>query len=111
MMFERTTVKVFFIIAITYLVIWLPYAVWQSDLPAGLEPLYAILGFAHLIPIAVLSRLGIPGLLDNNGHNCGWGWCGPTILGYLVTIVLWTQAAWLLAWLISKLISGNKGNR
>ena len=71
-MFERTTVKVLLVIAAAYAGVWLPYVVWQGNVTADLSALYAVLGFAHVIPVYILNSIGVPGLLQNNGH-CGWG--------------------------------------
>jgi hypothetical protein len=107
-MFERRTIKVLFLIAVAYAVLWVPYVVWQGSLPAYLTAPYAVLGLVHTIPVYILNGIGIPGLLQNNGY-CGWGWCGPTVFGYVVLAAFWTVVAWLVAWLISNLTSTVKG--
>jgi hypothetical protein len=99
-MFERTTIKLLVAIAGGYLCVWLPYVVWQDKLPAFLTAPYAALGLGQAIPVYVLSGMGVPGLLESNGH-CGWGWCGPTVLGSVVLAIFWVVVVWLIAWLIS----------
>jgi branched-subunit amino acid transport protein len=106
-MFERRTIKVFFVIAVSYAGLWIPYVVWQENLPADLTAPYAVLGLVHTIPVYILNGIGIPGLLHNNGH-CGWGWCGPTVLGYVLLVTFWIVIAWLIAWFISNLRSADK---
>ena len=41
--------------------------------------------------------LGVPGLLERDGH-CGWGWCAPSALGWVLMAVVWLAVAWLAAW-------------
>jgi ribose/xylose/arabinose/galactoside ABC-type transport system permease subunit len=106
-MFERTTIKVLLVIAVAYAGIWLPYVVCRNNLPAYLTAPYAVLGLAQAIPVYILNGIGIPGLLQNNGH-CGWGWCGPTVFGYVVLVIFWVVVVWLIAWFISNLTSAGK---
>jgi hypothetical protein len=107
-MFERKKIKVLLAIAVAYAGVWLPYVFWRGNLPAYLNAPYAVLGLAQAIPVYILSGIGIPGLLQNKGL-CGWGWCGPTVFGYVVLVMFWVVVAWLIAWLISKLTSAGKG--
>lgn len=107
-MFERITVKVLLAIAVAYAGVWLPYVVWRGNVPADLSALYAVFGFAHVIPVYILNSIGIPGLLQNNGH-CGWGWCSPTVFGYVVLVIFWVVVVWLFAWFVSNLTRAGKG--
>jgi hypothetical protein len=107
-MFERTTIKVFLLVAVAYAGIWLPYVVWRDNLPSYLAAPYAVLWLAQAIPVYILNGIGIPGLLQNNGL-CGWGWCAPTVFGYVVLVIFWVVVAWLSAWFISNLTSAGKG--
>ena len=51
-----------------------------------------------LLPLIFLAyvfhNLGIPGVLQNNGV-CGWGWCMPTIAGYLLGSILLVPLLWV----------------
>jgi hypothetical protein len=67
------------------------------DSPAG------IVLVGPILSVYVLHKLGVPGLLEHDGF-CGWGWCSPTLLGWLVAAALWLAVAWLLAWCIQSLI-------
>ena len=107
-MFERTTIKVFLLVAVAYAGIWLPYVVWRDNLPSYLAAPYAVLWLAQAIPVYILNGIGIPGLLQNNGL-CGWGWCAPTVFGYVVLAIFWVVVTWLSAWFISNLTSAGKG--
>ena len=57
---------------------------------------------APLLSVYAFHKLGIPGLLEHDGL-CGWGWCPPTLLGWLLAAVVWLAAAWVLAWGIGSL--------
>ena len=108
-MFERSTIKVFSVCAAVYAGVWLPYVVLQGNLPSYLSAPYAVLGLVQAIPVYILDSMGIPGLLQNNGH-CGWGWCGPTVFGYVVLVMFWVAIVWFIAWFISNLTSAGKGH-
>jgi hypothetical protein len=45
----------------------------------------------------LFHALGVPGLLEHGGH-CGWGWCSPSALGWVLMAVVWLAIAWLAAW-------------
>ena len=106
-MFERSTYKVLVVIAMAYAAVWLPYVVLRENLPAFLAGPYTFLWLAQAIPVYILSGIGVPGLLQNNGH-CGWGWCRPTVFGYVVLVIFWVVVAWLIAWCISKATKTNR---
>ncbi|MBK1875219.1 hypothetical protein FE848_18565 [Marinobacter sp. 1-3A] len=107
-MFERSTIKILLVFLTVYAGIWLPYIVLQGNLPASLSAPYALLGFAQAIPAYILNSVGISGLIQNDGY-CGWGWCGPTVFGYVVLSAFWVLVAWFIAWLISNLTNAGKG--
>lgn len=57
------------------------------SLPAFVGPgsFDSLLGRVLVIPylsLYLFHKMGIPGLLQNNGL-CGWGWCAPTLSGWL----------------------------
>ena len=61
------------------------------------------------MPFTVLSvhiphRLGIPGLLEHKGA-CGWGWCAPTVFGWIFLALFWLSIAWFFAWAIARLMA------
>ena len=62
-------------------------------------------GWLFLVPFFtphLFHKLGIPGLLEQGGH-CGWGWCAPTVAGWIVLVLLWLGVAWLAAWGLARL--------
>lgn len=68
-------------------------------------PLAEPAGWLFLVPFFTphaLHRLGVPGLLEQGGH-CGWGWCSPTVAGWIVLVLLWLGVAWLAAWGLARL--------
>ena len=84
---------IFFIILALYGLLWLPGLLMGSaylDTPFGLV---AILPF---LSVYLLDMIGIPGLLQNNGA-CGWGWCAPTLFGWVFVAALWLGAVYLLS--------------
>ncbi len=56
--------------------------------------------------VYIFSNIGIPGLLENNGH-CGWGLCEPTFFGWSFIFVFWLFILWLVSWGLSKFIKKN----
>lgn len=97
-MLQPRTLRVLALILIGYALLALPGFIWSSyfDSPAGLlvlVPLYS----AH-----VFHKIGMPGLLEHNGL-CGWGWCSPTLFGWVFVAAFRILAAWLLAWGITML--------
>lgn len=97
-MLKRRTLKILVLVVAGYGLLLLPAAIWPSylDSPAG------VLLIAPLLSVYVFHRAGVPGLLEHNGL-CGWGWCSPTIAGWLLAAALWLGIIWLLAWGITSL--------
>jgi len=58
-------------------------------------PVFALLA-GPFISVYLFHSLGIPGLLEHDGH-CGWGWCAPTTFGWVFLGMFWLGLAWLLA--------------
>jgi hypothetical protein len=46
--------------------------------------------------------MGIQGLLEHNGL-CGWGLCGPTLLGWFSVVIFWASIIWFIVWFLLKL--------
>jgi hypothetical protein len=98
-MFQPRTLKLLAAFIAGYILLLLPAIVWPGylDSPAGL-----IVAIPY-ISIYLFHRIGIPGLLQNNGA-CGWGWCAPTLFGWMFLCIVWLLVVWLLAWALA----GNK---
>lgn len=77
----------------------LPGMVWPGylDSPIGLALMMPYLS------VYLLSALGVPGLLVNQGA-CGWGLCPPTLAGWCVVLTTWLLGVLLLAWPLAQLI-------
>ena len=61
------------------------------------------LGIIYVFPflsVYIFHQMGIPGLLEHNGL-CGWGWCAPTIFGYIFLLAVWGALFWGLACLLA----------
>ena len=76
----------------------LPGLVWPRylDSPIGLALV------APYFSAYILHAIGVPGLLQNNGA-CGWGWCAPSVLGWLVIFLTWFLSVLTLTWLLSRI--------
>ena len=103
-MLQPRTLKFFAAIIATLLLLSLPGLVWPGylDSPAGL-----IVAVPYL-SIYLFHKIGIPGLLEHNGA-CGWGWCAPTLFGWVFLCAFWLLIAWLLAWGLSSLTLRQRG--
>ncbi|CAG0959134.1 hypothetical protein MTYP_00626 [Methylophilaceae bacterium] len=92
------------VIVTGYLLLWLPAIFWPDyylDSPFGL------IAAMPYLSIYLFHAAGIPGLLQNNGA-CGWGWCSPTLFGWVLMISFWLLLAWILARLITGLIAKSR---
>ena len=97
-MLEPRTLKVLAGLLLACGMLWAGAAVVSSstDFPAGfvlLAPLFAVYLF---------HALGVPGLLEHDGH-CGWGWCNPTLFGWVFTAAILLLCVWLVAWFLASL--------
>jgi hypothetical protein len=103
-MLQPRTLKFFAAIVAIFLLLSLPALAWPNylDSPAGL-----IVAIPYL-SIYLFHKVGIPGLLEHNGL-CGWGWCAPTIFGWVFLFTFWLLIAWLIAWGISGLTHHSRG--
>src|SRR5688500_15662905 len=99
-MLTLRTAKIFVGIWIAYALLSLP--AWFG--PAFLEGISSVIYFTPILTIYLFHWLGIPGLLQHNGH-CGWGLCAPTVTGWVVLILFWVGVVWLVAWGIARLTS------
>jgi hypothetical protein len=94
------TAKIFAILLAAYIALALPAYVG----PAFLEEFSSYLVLFTVLSIHIPHRLGIPGLLEHEGA-CGWGWCAPTVFGWIFLALFWLSVMWLAAWAITRLIA------
>jgi hypothetical protein len=92
-MLEPRTLKVLAALLGGYALLALPAYLGPSVLQ---EPSGRLVLLVFLTP-HLLHSLGVPGLLERGGH-CGWGWCAPSALGWIVMALIWLGIAWLAAW-------------
>lgn len=98
-MFERRTLKIWAILMGVFALLCVPaYAG-----PAFLEETSAIFALVPVLSIYLFHALGVPGLLEHQGH-CGWGMCSPTLFGFAFLAVFWLLAFWLAAWGLAYLV-------
>jgi hypothetical protein len=96
-MFQPRTLKFLAIFIAVFILLLLPGLVWPGYLNSPMGIVVAI----PYLSIYLFHSIGIPGLLQNNGA-CGWGWCAPTIFGWIFLGVFWVLVVWLLAWVITR---------
>lgn len=92
-MLKPRTLKFLAAFIIAFIVLMLPAVVWPKYLDS---PIGITLALSYL-SIYLFHQIGIPGLLQHNGL-CGWGWCAPSIFGWVFLCVFWLGVAWLVAW-------------
>src|SRR5689334_10170154 len=97
-MLKARTLKVAVVILTAYglLCLLATFAPSYADSPLGL------LLIVPLLSVYLFHKLGVPGLLEHNGL-CGWGWCSPTLFGWLFTVAFLLLVVWLIAWAIASL--------
>jgi hypothetical protein len=97
-MFTRRTFTFFAAFLLIYLLLLLPGLVWPAyyDSPLGL---FAVLPY---LSIYLFHGTGIPFLLQHNGA-CGWGWCAPTLFGWVFLLSFWMVLVWVCAAFIASL--------
>lgn len=91
-MVNPRVLKIFAIIIAIYFVLLSPGLIWPEylDTPVGL------LAAIPFLSVYLFHLIGIPFLLVHNGA-CGWGWCAPTVFGYVFISIFWLLLTWLLA--------------
>ncbi len=67
---------------------------------AGLP--FLMVGMPLLVSVYIFDMMGLPGLLENDGH-CGWGWCEPTLFGWFLATVFWLFMIYILTRMIIKI--------
>jgi hypothetical protein len=96
-MVERRTAAIFVTLVAAYFLLAAPAYVG----PAALGDYSAVLVMPVVLSLYLFDRLGVPGLLENDGL-CGWGWCGPTAFGVACLTLFWLGIAWLAAWALAR---------
>jgi hypothetical protein len=99
-MVERRTAAIFVTLVAAYFLLAAPAYVG----PAALGDYSAVLLMPVVLSLYLFNRLGVPGLLENDGL-CGWGWCGPTAFGLVLLALFWLGVAWLAAWGLARLLA------
>lgn len=85
------TLRIFLCILLAYALLWAP------GLVLGDKYLDSAFGFIAVFPVLsvyLFHAIGVPGLLENGGA-CGWGWCAPTLFGWIFILVFWLGLAYL----------------
>ncbi|MBX9849588.1 MAG: hypothetical protein K2X64_09865 [Rhodocyclaceae bacterium] len=97
---RNRTVKMMLVLLGLYGLACLPATVWDNylDSPIG------ILVVVPYLSVYVFHAIGIPGLLQNNGA-CGWGWCAPTVFGWVFIATVWLLVLWGVARVIAAILA------
>lgn len=95
---QSRTLKIMAIIVTGYFLLWAPAYFWPAYLDSPLAPILAI----PYLFVYLFHGIGVPGLLEHKGA-CGWGWCAPTLFGWVFLIGFWLLVVWLLSRFIAKL--------
>ena len=97
-MLQPRTLKFLAVFVLIYFVLLLPGLFWPEylDSPVGL------IAAIPFLSVYLFHKIGIPFLLQNNGA-CGWGWCAPTIFGWVFICLFWLLVLWLFAAFIANL--------
>jgi hypothetical protein len=96
--FQRRTLKVLAVLVAACVLLSLPAYLG----PSVLQELSGRLVLMVFLTPHLFHSLGVPGLLEHGGH-CGWGWCAPSALGWVLMAVVWLAVAWLAAWGLARL--------
>lgn len=97
-MFRLRTLKFFVAFILAFALILLPAWIW----PKYLDSFAGVLVLVPYLSIYLFHKIGMPGLLQNNGA-CGWGWCAPTMFGWVFLYTFWLFVLWMLAWAVAGL--------
>lgn len=102
-MLQTRTLKFLAALVALLLVLLLPGKFWPGYLDSPVGIVVAI----PYLSIYLFHSIGVPGLLQHNGM-CGWGWCPPTVFGWVFLGGFWGIVVWLLAWAAASITSKPK---
>jgi hypothetical protein len=97
-MLRARTLKFLGMVVGAYVLLLLPALLWPHYLDSAVGIVVAI----PYLSIYLFNGIGIPGLLQNDGA-CGFGWCAPTLFGWIFLCAFWLLLAWLVAWSMASL--------
>lgn len=82
-------------LVLIYVLLLLPLMIWPEyiNTPLGL------IAVLPMLTVYLLDAAGVPGLLS--ASSCNWGWCEPSMPGWLVMLVAAALMIVLLAMAIS----------
>lgn len=97
-MLQPRTLRILAILLTGYGLLVVP-AYWG---PSSLEEVSSYFVIVPLLSLYLFHKIGIPGLLEHGGA-CGWGWCAPSVFGWMFLVLFWTGVVWLMAWGLARL--------
>ena len=101
-MFKPRTLKILAAIVATLLLLASPALLWPGYLDSPMGLIVAV----PFLSIYLFNAAGVPGLLQNHGA-CGWGWCAPTLFGWVFLGVFWLLVLWVVAWGLARMSTGS----
>ena len=99
----RRTCDIFIALVAAYIFITFPLYTG----PAALAEYSAAFVTPLMLSLYLFNRLGVPGLLEDDGI-C-WAWCGPSAFGVVFLLLFWLGVAWLAAWGVARLLARRQG--
>jgi hypothetical protein len=105
-MFHPRTLRILAILVVACVLLLLP----GQFFPNYLDSPIGVLLLLPMLSIYLLHALGVPGLLQHDGL-CGWGWCAPTMLGWLVAAACALVPLWLVARGIGSILARKQSAR
>lgn len=107
MLHRRSTLRVWTALVLLYFI----GAALATYFSGDTRELLAFAGLPPFMLAHLLHKARVPGMLEHGGL-CGWGWCEPTLLGWiaavaLMALVLWPVAA-ALSWLWRRAPGGTR---
>lgn len=97
------TAKIFTAIIFALILLAAPAAIF----PAYLDSPFGILFAVPLLSIYLFHSVGLPGLLEHGGA-CDWGWCAPSILGWLFAALFWSLVLWVISAAIARITNDRR---
>jgi len=100
-----TTLKIFALLVGLYVLVLLPALFFEGYGDSAL----GILVLIPYLSILLFHKAGVPAVLQHDGL-CGWGWCAPTVFGWVLAAVFWLGVIWLLAAIVAAIVAAARAS-
>jgi hypothetical protein len=95
---RKRALIIFAVIVAAYLIVVLPGFWWPNYLGSW----FVMLPVVPYLTVLFLNMIGVPHVLADGGL-CGWGWCAPTVFGWVLSYSFWLVLIWLISLGLAKL--------